>query len=271
MKFKWVIIVAVFMFNVLACSQAGENSRKKVVITTEFGNITIELYDETPLHRDNFIKLAKEGFYDGIIFHRVIENFMIQGGNPAYRAGSQKNTASGNADYQIPAEIKPQFYHKKGAVAAARQGDQVNPERQSSGSQFYIVQGTVYRTGELDTLEIRMNYQLQQNILRKYVTESQDELNKFREAGDQAGFNKKVAELRAAADSAFHVAEKTTIPENRRNDYTTIGGYPSLDGAYTVFGQVIDGLEVVDKIAAVETNQSDRPLKDVVMSVKVIE
>jgi len=248
-----------------------ENSRKKVLISTSFGDIKIELYNETPLHRDNFIKLVNEGFYNDLLFHRVINNFMIQRGDPNSKgAMAGQSLGSGGPEYQIPAEFNSTFYHKKGALAAARQGDQGNPERKSSGSQFYIIHGTVYRTGQLDTLEMRMNAGLQQQLMRTYYNDAQDELNKFREAKDEAGFNKKITEIRAKADSASRVADGVTMPENRKKDYSTIGGYPSLDGAYTIFGQVIEGLEVIDKIAAVKTDQRNRPVEDVVMKIEVV-
>ncbi|MFH0999691.1 MAG: peptidylprolyl isomerase [Bacteroidota bacterium] len=272
MKTVYFMFLVGFIFIMSSVGIAQNSDRKKVLISTGYGDITIELFNETPLHRDNFIKLAKEGFYDSLLFHRVINHFMIQGGDPESRgAESGKRLGSGGPGYQIPAEINPKFYHKKGALAAARTGDQANPERKSSGSQFYIVKGTVFTPGKLDSTEIQMNYGLQQNIMRKCFTPFQEELNKFRQAGDQDGFNKRVAEIRAVADSVYRVSEKITIPAERKKDYTTIGGYPSLDGAYTVFGQVIEGLDVVDKIAAVQTAPGDRPVKDVVMKIKVIE
>ena len=181
---------------------------------------TLELYDETPLHRDNFVKLAKEGFFDGLLFHRVINNFMIQGGDPNSKgAEAGKRLGSGDPGYEIPAEINPKFYHKKGALAAARQGDRSNPERKSSGSQFYIVQGQQFTAGQLDTMEIQMNQELQQSIMMKYFTGARDELNKYRQDGNQDEFDRRVAEIRALADSAYQAGEKMKIPENRKTDY----------------------------------------------------
>jgi cyclophilin family peptidyl-prolyl cis-trans isomerase len=271
MKKFLIVLLSALVLVVAACSHAQDNTkRKRVLISTNYGDITIELYNETPQHRDNFIKLAKQGYFNGLLFHRVIKNFMIQGGDPNSRnAPAGQRLGSGGPGYQIPAEIKPELFHKKGALAAARQGDQVNPERKSSGSQFYIVQGQVYTNGQLDTLEMQMNSGLQQQLLQKYAKESTDELNKFRQAGDQDGFNKLVTKIRAKADSAFQ-KEKITIPEEHRKVYTTIGGTPSLDGAYTVFGEVVKGMDVIDKIADVKTDQNDRPVKDVVMKVEVL-
>jgi cyclophilin family peptidyl-prolyl cis-trans isomerase len=258
---------------VISCSNTRQPADKNVVIiSTEMGNIKVKLFDETPQHRDNFLKLAAEGFYDGLLFHRVINNFMVQGGDPdSKNAEPGGRLGSGGPGYTVPAEILEGFYHKKGALAAARQGDQVNPERRSSGSQFYIVHGKVWRPGELDTMELQRNSALQQSVFNKHFTAAQEELNKFRQENNQSGFNVRVAELREEADSIFRATPKFSFSQEQRQAYTTIGGYPSLDGAYTVFGEVIEGLEVIDKIAVVETDAANRPLVDVKMKVKVIE
>lgn len=183
----------------------------KVLIHTDMGDIKVMLYDDTPLHRDNFVKLANEGFYNGAIFHRVIKDFMVQGGG----APAGKSEIS----YRIPAEILPNHIHKKGALAAARMGDQINPKKESSGSQFYIVQGVKYTDVQLNQFEAQRG-------------------SKF------------TAEQRVA--------------------YTSVGGTPHLDGGYTVFGEVISGLDVIDKIAAVKTAAGDKPLTDIKMTVKVL-
>jgi len=183
----------------------------KVLIHTDLGDIKVELYNDTPQHRDNFVKLAKQGFYDGSIFHRVIKGFMVQGGG----APAGKPEVSN----RIPAEFVPAHIHKKGALAAARMGDQVNPKKESSGSQFYIVQG--------------------QKV-------SPDQLNQF------------------------DTKRTVKYTQEQRTIYTTIGGTPFLDGDYTVFGEVIEGLDVIDKIAAVQTAAGDKPVKDIKMTVKVL-
>jgi cyclophilin family peptidyl-prolyl cis-trans isomerase len=211
---KLIIAIAVlFMLNSVVMSQT-KNPEKEyvVVIHTDMGDITVKLYNETPLHRDNFIKLVNEGYYDGSIFHRIIKDFMIQGGGGA----------SGNEDpgYKIPAEILPQFYHKKGALAAARMGDHVNPKKESSGSQFYIVQGRTFT---------------QQDLM---------------------GFGQRMGKTFAA---------------EQIKTYGTLGGTPHLDGDYTVFGEVISGLEVVDKIAAAQTGAGDRPVKEIKMRMSVLK
>jgi len=183
----------------------------KVLIHTDMGDIKVALYNDTPKHRDNFIKLAKDGFFNGSVFHRVIKGFMIQGGGPPAGVPEMSD--------RIPAEFVPAHIHKKGALCAARQGDQVNPKKESSGSQFYIVQGSVVPSAQLDQ---------------------------------------------------FDQKRKVKYTPAQRATYTTIGGTPFLDGDYTVFGEVVEGLDVVDKIAAVQTAAGDRPVKEIKMSVKVL-
>ncbi|MDR2563546.1 MAG: peptidylprolyl isomerase [Prevotellaceae bacterium] len=201
-------------------------TKVKALISTSEGKISVQLYDETPLHRDNFVKLSKTGFYDGTIFHRVIQNFMIQGGDPESKNPKPDgNYGVGGPGYTIPAEIKPQFFHKKGALSAARQGDQVNPEKKSSGSQFYIVQGNVYTLESLQSLE----------------------------------------KQKQQANPSFKFSEEAI------KAYTTVGGTPHLDGEYTVYGEVIEGLDTVDKIAGSPTNQRDRPVKDLVIQSVTVE
>jgi cyclophilin family peptidyl-prolyl cis-trans isomerase len=266
-------LAGLLLIMVISCSNTRQPAEKNiVVISTEMGDVKVKLYDETPEHRDNFLKLAREGFYDDLLFHRVINNFMVQGGDPdSKNAEPGGRLGSGGPGYTVTAEIKDGFFHKKGALAAARQGDQVNPERRSSGSQFYIVHGKVWRPGELDTMVMQRNSALQQSIFNKHFTSAQEELNKLRQENNEAGFNVRIAELREEADSIFRATPKFSFSQEQRQAYTTIGGYPSLDGAYTVFGEVIEGLEVVDKIGVVETDAANRPLVDVKMKVKVIE
>ncbi|MGD9931702.1 MAG: peptidylprolyl isomerase [Mangrovibacterium sp.] len=266
-----ILLLALF-FN-LSCGNAGtKETDVQVKIETEFGDIILKLYDETPQHRDNFLKLAREGFYDGLLFHRVIQNFMVQGGDPASKnAQPGQRLGGGDPGYTIPAEINPAFFHKKGALAAARQGDLQNPEKRSSGSQFYIVQGTVFTNGALDSLEMQLNARRTQDIHRKYFAQQQQELNQLRQAGEQDQFAVRVAEIREAAEKEIAALPPFKIDAEKRNAYTTVGGYPSLDMNYTVFGEVVEGLDVLEKIAAVETDQFDRPKTDLKMKVKVIE
>lgn len=265
-------IAGLLLIMVISCSNTRQPADKNiVVISTEMGDIKVKLYDETPEHRDNFLKLAREGFYDDLLFHRVINNFMVQGGDPdSKNAEPGGRLGSGGPGYTVTAEILEGFFHKKGALAAARQGDQVNPERRSSGSQFYIVHGKVWRPGELDTMEMQRNSALQQSIFNKHFTAAQEELNRLRQENNEAGFNVRVAELREEADSIFQVTPKFSFSQEQRLAYTTIGGYPSLDGAYTVFGEVIEGLEVIDRVAALKTDANDRPHTDVKISIRIL-
>lgn len=273
MRVKLLLWVTFLMVGVTSCAQTGGGEKGTVVIiSTPMGDMKARLYDETPQHRDNFLKLAGEGFYDGVLFHRVIRDFMIQTGDPDSKTAVQgARLGNGGPGYTIPAEFVPGLFHKKGALAAARLGDQMNPEKASSGSQFYIVEGKVWRNGELDTLENRMNATTRQTIMRSVFTPFQEELNKYRQENNQQAFNERVAILQDRADSLFLTAPKFTFTEAQRQAYTTIGGSPHLDGGYTVFGEITEGLEIIEKITASETDAADRPLKDIAIKVKVIE
>ncbi|QIA09837.1 peptidylprolyl isomerase [Draconibacterium halophilum] len=263
------LILIAFIGVGISCSNAKQRSEQDlVVISTEFGEIKLKLYDDTPEHKKNFLKLIDEGYYDGLLFHRVMENFMIQGGDPDSKdAAPGERLGSGNPGYTIPAEILPQHIHKKGALAAARRGTS-NPEKRSSGSQFYIVHGEVYTPGKLDTMEMMMNSRAKNEFLQEKFAEAKPTLDEYRKNNDQDGFNIFVSELRATADSAWTEQPKFAFSDAQRQAYTTIGGYPSLDGEYTVFGEVVEGLDVLDKIAAVETDQYDRPKTDIKMEIQ---
>ena len=265
-----VLLLIAFVGVGISCSNAKQRNEKDlVVISTDFGEIKLKLYDDTPEHKQNFLKLIDEGYYDGTLFHRVMEKFMIQGGDPdSKNAAPGSRLGGGNPGYTIPAEILPQHFHKKGALAAARRGGPSNPEKRSSGSQFYIVQGEVFTPGKLDTMEMMRNSRAKNEFLQEKFEEAKPKLDEFRKNNDQDGFNIFVAELRASADSAWTDQPKFSFNDEQREAYTTVGGYPSLDGEYTVFGEVVEGLDVLDKIAAVETDQYDRPKTDIKMEVK---
>ncbi len=253
-------------------SQNNKVDGSLVKIETEFGDITLKLYDETLVHRDNFLKLANEGFFDGLLFHRVIEDFMIQGGDPdSKNAEPGKRLGGGDPGYTLPAEIDSSLFHKRGVLAAARRGGPSNPEKRSSGSQFYIVHGTVFSHGALDTLEIKMNKQRQRTLMQKYFSNAQDELSQLQQAGDQEKLNLRVAEIREQANEEISQMPRLEFSTERREAYTTVGGYPSLDNEYTIFGEVIEGLDVLAKLAVVETDQFDRPVNDIKMNVKVLD
>lgn len=244
-----------------------------VDIKTTMGDIQVRLFSDTPGHRDNFAKLAKEGYYDGTLFHRVINDFMVQAGDPDSRtAPAGKMLGEGDPGYTLAAEIDyPKHYHKRGALAAARTGDNVNPERHSSGSQFYIVTGKVFNDSTLTQMERNMQMQQVNTIFQELAQKQADKVKELRKNRDQAGLQKLQEELIAEAEKKA-AENPVKLPEQARQDYTTIGGTPHLDGAYTVFGEVTKGMDVVDKIQKVETDRNDRPKEDVrIISMSVVK
>lgn len=235
-----------------------------IKITTTLGDIVVRLYDETPLHRDNFLKLATTGYYDNVLFHRVIKDFMIQGGDPNSKEavpGAQYGT--GGPNYTIEAEIKPELIHKRGALAAARQGDEVNPERRSSGSQFYIVWGQIYNQGQIGQLAKQMDMQTQQAIFNQLVAEHRSEIMQLRRDRNQEGLMELQNDLQAQTYAKFQSMPNKGLTDAQKEAYTTVGGTPHLDGQYTVFGEVIEGLDVVEKIQSTKTQRGDRPCEDI--------
>lgn len=243
----------------------------KVLIKTTLGDIIVRLYDETPLHRDNFLKLASEGYYNGTLFHRVIKNFMIQGGDPDSKgASASARLGAGGPNYTIPAEFNMSLIHKKGALAAARQGDEVNPEKRSSGSQFYIVTGEVYSAGKLTQMEKQMAQQQLQSIFDDLLVKNRSRIIDMRKNRDKVGLMHIQEELEK---QTYEIAKEKGAPKytpEQREVYTSIGGTPFLDQNYTVFGEVEEGLEVVDKIQEVATRPGDRPVEDITMEVSII-
>ncbi|MCF0176561.1 MAG: peptidylprolyl isomerase [Bacteroidales bacterium] len=233
-----------------------------IKISTNLGDIRVRLYDETPLHRDNFARLADSGFYDGTLFHRVIKDFMIQGGDPdSIGAPAGRPLGSGGPGYMVDAEINEGLFHKRGALAAARQGDEINPERKSSGSQFYIAWGQVYKEGQLRQLDRQLTHQAQQEEFNRLARERKAEIMDMRRRRDNAALQALQEELTALA-MAIPAKE---LSQAQRDAYTTVGGVPHLDGQYTVFGEVIEGLDVVGKIQETRTGAADRPVEDVVV------
>lgn len=240
-------------------------------IQTTAGPIRIRLYDDTPQHRDNFLKLAEEGFYDGVLFHRVINDFMVQTGDPESKdAKPGQVLGSGGPGYTIPAEIEfPKHYHKYGALAAARTGDEMNPERRSSGSQFYIVTGKKYIPQQLSRMEEMAVQKQLQAYFMQLQRENIDTIKQLRLANDTVGLEN--LRQRFIKETEANVKPQTMTEEQVR-DYTTKGGTPHLDGQYTVFGEVLDGMDVVEKIQNVATDGRDRPLEDIkILSVKVVK
>lgn len=230
------------------------------------GDIIVRLYDETPIHRDNFLKLVKEGYYDGTLFHRVIKDFMIQGGDPDSKgAPAGKMLGVGGPDYTLEAEIKEGLFHKRGALAAARQGDEVNPERRSSGSQFYIVWGQVYSEGEFRQFSKQLKMQKVQSIFNQLASEHRAEIMQMRRERNRTGLQELQDQL--AAEAQKQAADFAGLTEDQMKVYSTIGGTPHLDGQYTVFGEVEEGLDVVEMIQASATGRGDRPVDDLKMNI----
>jgi Peptidyl-prolyl cis-trans isomerase (rotamase) - cyclophilin family len=263
MKLGYFLVLSVLLFSLNSCKTRAQKETI-VLITTNFGNIKLKLYNETPIHRDTFISLIKRGYFTDKVFHRVIKNFMIQGGT----SSENKPDVHPETDitYTLPAEILPNLYHKKGALAAARKGDMVNPKRESTPTQFYIVQGEKFNLQQLKNIEENINVQLIQGLAHKYYIE---DIKKAKSEGkpidDQSIVNAAISKAQEANSK-----HKFTFSPEQIETYTTIGGTPHLDGTYTVFGEVIEGLDVVDKIAAVKTLPGDKPEKEVIFSIKIL-
>ncbi len=252
-------------------------SKETIEITTSLGSMKVKLFKETPLHRDNFLKLVREHYYDSLLFHRIIQSFMIQGGDPDSKtAGSEKLLGDGDLKYTVPAEFIPTLCHKKGMLCAARNGDDVNPTKASSAAQFYIVQGKVRTDDELKKYEKRINKDVIEKIKLELQgnTEAKNIMDKivvFKEQKSNDSliiYNKKLDDF---INPLYDKIPHYTFKPEHINLYKTIGGTPHLDSQYTIYGEVIEGLEVIDKIAQLETNKDDRPIIDLRMTVKIVE
>ena len=278
MKTNNLLILAALIMVFTACGAGSKKStdmekRTQVKIETTMGEIIVELYNETPKHRDNFIKLAKEGVYDSTLFHRVIRQFMIQAGDPESKnAADTAQLGSGDVGYTIPAEFVPKFYHKKGALAAARMGDDVNPERASSGCQFYIVTGRKFRESQLLDMAGQKNNARMDTLFNQLARKHMKEIYKLRKANDQDGLLELQDSLEAQAYALYKEEEPFMFTPEQVTSYTTIGGAPHLDGSYTVFGQVVSGMETVEKIEGAKTGKADRPVENVrILKATVLE
>jgi len=244
-----------------------------VTIKTTYGDIKLVLFDQTPKHKDNFLKLADKGFYDSLLFHRVIDNFMIQTGDPNTKATADlQSFGKGGPGYTIPSEFHPELIHAKGMIGAARMDDRVNPKKESNGSQFYIIEGIVYTEKTLIDARVNMNelYKYFGNLIQR---SGYQELNM---QAMQLQTENKLDELKTLILSYKEVIEEDydieldqPLSKKQIEIYTTLGGAPHLDGAYTVFGKIVHGMEVVEKIAAVKTDPSERPVENIVMTVEV--
>lgn len=277
-----IIVMLISLFCSLAACSSNKNKENnmenkeetKVLIQTSMGNIRVKLYNDTPKHRDNFIRLAKEGFYNGTLFHRVIKDFMIQGGDPdSKEAPAGKTLGGGDVGYTLPAEfVYPKYFHKKGALSAARQGDQVNPQKNSSGCQFYIVTGKVYSVEQLLGMEEQINRNRMATIFNRLAQEHMKEIYKLRKEGNEDALYDLQEKLAAQAQEEAAKQPGFKFTPEQIEAYTTVGGTPHLDGEYTVFGEVVEGMEVVETIQKAKTGRSDRPAEDIrILEVSVVE
>lgn len=254
----------------LGCAQTKKTDYV-VTIKTNYGDMIAILYDETPKHKENFIKLAEKKFFDSLLFHRVIPNFMIQGGDPnSKNANAGQPVGTGGPGYTIPAEFVPSLFHEKGALSAARLGDMQNPQRASSGSQFYIVHGQVWKESDLLIDQNKLGMGMQQLISKPENKPLYDSLVQLYQT-DQTAYQACINALAPRIERETGIKVNKAMAPERLKAYTTTGGAPHLDDEYTVFGKVIKGLEVIDKIAALERNRADRPKEDVRMFVTVEE
>ncbi len=252
-----------------------ENQKETIVVMhTSMGDIRLKLYNDTPRHRDNFLQLVKDGTYNGLLFHRVIKEFMIQGGDVTSKdAPLKKSLGAGDLGYTVPAEfVYPKYFHKKGALCAARTADEVNPERASSASQFYIVTGKKYTENELNQMEKQLENRLKQTIFARLQSENKAKIMQLYRNGEK----EELAILRDTLIGKTELEaekrkEEAQLPAELRQAYKEVGGVPFLDNQYTVYGEVIEGIEVADAIQKVKTNREDRPLENIVINSITVE
>lgn len=244
-----------------------------VQLSTNFGSMKFELYDDTPKHKNAFIELANEGYYNGTLFYRVIQDFLIQGGSKSSKdAPAGKRIGYGDPDKTVDDEILSHYYHKKGSLCAPRQPDEINPFKQSDISQFFIVKGSIHTAGSLDTMELAINRPIRKKIIAKYMTPAvRAELKQLKEEKKVDEFRAIADEVKAKIETEYSLdLETLEFSEAQRKAYTTVGGYPELDGSYTIFGECISGFDVIDKIAALKTDKNNRPFTDVKITVTIL-
>lgn len=266
-RFK-ALNTAVLVFLMVGCLIQKADAQI-VTLITEKGNIKLRLYDDTPLHKANFLKNVKEGKYNGVLFHRVIRDFMVQSGDPGSLKAKPGQLLGADVGREtVPAEILPAHYHKRGALAAARQPDETNPLRKSSQYQFFIVDGRDYTAGMLRVLESNYNRPRRFRVADSLLTAvgdslSRKQLDSLMGAKDYRNADKILGVMGAQVDSIIGSANLLKFTDQQIIDYTSLGGVPNLDGKYTVFGEVIEGIEIIDLISSVETDQNNRPKTDI--------
>lgn len=256
--------ILIFILIAVAWQSNAQANYPVIVIETNYGTMKAMLYDDTPVHSNHYLKLIKEGYFDGTLFHRVVEDFVIQGGAQDSRdAPSGARIGGGRTDMELMPEFRENRFHKKGALAAPRRGDNENPQKKSDASQIYIVQGRVYTQGRLDSMEMAVNVPIRNEIIRTHYLPHKEKLDELKAANDASGFNALLDSLLNVVDSLYAIAPgKFFLPQELKEAYTTLGGIDRLDGSYTVFGEVTEGLEVIDKIAALPVDENSRPKTD---------
>jgi cyclophilin family peptidyl-prolyl cis-trans isomerase len=265
MKIRTLVVLAILAF--VSCTNKYKDSNRYVKIITDEGDIIVRLYNETPKHTENFIKLTEQKFFDDLIFHRVIKDFVVQGGDPETRnAEPGKLYGEKDAGYLVDPEIIDTIYHKRGVIAIAREGDDVNPEKKSSSSQFYLVVGKLYTNDELNNLEVKLNKKLREKIEKNLYDSLLSNLNN----PDSKFLNQITQKVSILADSIMNI-KRIKFNDKQRSIYTTLGGIPHLDGNYTVFGEIVEGYDVVEKISQVQTDSNDRPVKDIKFKVRIVK
>ena len=266
--------IAILICFLLCLTIKGKTQTNIVEIETNFGNMRFKLYNDTPKHREEFLKLANEGYYDGTLFYRVIQNFLIQGGSKSSRnARPGARIGYGDPDYTVDDEIRVNHFHEKGALCAPRQPDNINPFKQSDISQFYIVKGKIYTQGALDTLEMAVNRPIHSKVISEvFTTDIREKLKKLKEEHKVKEFRELAKQIKQDINSKMNLQPGILkFTKEQRKEYTTKGGYPELDGKYTIFGKCLSGFDVIDKISALKTDKNHRPYTDVKIHVKIIQ
>lgn len=262
---KQIHVAFLLLVSAVAFSQTHQ-----VLVATNLGNIKVMLYDDTPLHRDNFMRLVNSAHYDGTLFYRVIKDFVVQGGSSSSKKAIEGSRVGYGRAVNINSEFRENHYHKKGALCAPRQPQDINMFKKSDIGQFYFAVGRIVPPQELEMIERSVNIPIKKKLKAKYYTPRKSELDSLKQV-DPREFNKRLREIKSQIAVDYALAETLEYPEGMVEAYTTLGGIPTLDGDYTVFGEIIDGIEVLDKIAALKTDENDRPYIDVRMELTVIK